>query len=382
MRDPALILVVDDTPANVDVLTMRLESQGYEVATAADGQEGLDRALELKPDLILLDVMMPRLDGFEVCRRIRADASMPYVPIVMVTAKADRADIVAGLDAGADDYLTKPVDQVELMARVRSMLRIKALQDTVREQAEALAELNTGLERRVAEQVAEIGRMGELRRFLPQQVADLLLKEGSLSRLASHRREIVVVCCDMRGFTAFAETAEPEDVMGVLDEYYRAVGEACTRWEATLDSFAGDGVIMFFNDPQPVPDPAVRAVRMAAEIRASVRQLVDAWRRRGFALGFGVGIGQGYATLGRIGFEGRWDYTAIGTVVNTAARLCGDAKDGEILVSQKAALAAEGAGAFDEPTERSYKGLSRPVVVYPLLSVADDASAGEVMRRA
>lgn len=368
MRDPALILVVDDTPANVDMLAMRLESHGYAVETAADGQEGLEKALALKPDLILLDVMMPKLDGFEVCRRLRADTSMPYVPIVMVTAKADRTDIVAGLDAGADDYLTKPVDQIELMARVRSMLRIKALQDRVREQAETLAELNDGLERKVQEQVAEIGRMGELRRFLAPQIADLVLADGDFSRLGSHRREIVVVCCDLRGFTAFAETAEPEDVMRILDEYYRAVGECCLRYEATLDSFAGDGVIMFFNDPQPIPDPAARAVRMADEMRAAVQNLGKEWRKRGFALGFGVGIGQGYATLGRIGFEGRYDYTAIGTVVNTAARLCGDAKDGEILVTRKAALAADEAGEFDEPVERDYKGLSRPVAVCRLLS--------------
>lgn len=372
MRDPALILVVDDQAANIDVLQMRLESQGYEIATAIDGVEGLRRISELLPDLVLLDVMMPGLDGLEVCRRVRADVTLPYIPIVMVTAKADRADIVAGLDSGADDYLTKPVDQVELVARVRSMLRIKALQDRVSEQAATLAELNAGLEKRVAEQVSEIGRMNELRRFLSPQIADLLLTEGDMSQLSSHRREIVVVCCDMRGFTAFSETAEPEDVMRVLEEYYRTIGEISTRYEATLDSFAGDGVILFFNDPQPIPDPAARAVRMAHEMREAIAGCCEEWLRQGFQLGFGVGIGQGYATLGRIGFEGRYDYTAIGTVVNTAARLCGEASDGEILVTQKVALACKGIGQFDEPIERMFKGLSRPVEIRNLLSTASD----------
>lgn len=373
MRDPPLILVVDDTPANVDVLTMRLESQGYGVEAASDGQEGLDRILASEPDLVLLDVMMPKLDGLEVCRRVRAHASLPYIPIVMVTAKADRNDIVAGLDAGADDYLTKPVDQVELMARVRSMLRIKALQDTVREQAEMLVELNGSLEQRVHEQVAEIGRMSELRRFLAPQIADLVVADGDLSRLASHRREIVVLFCDLRGFTAFAETAEPEDLMRVLEEYHRAIGERCMRYEATLERFAGDSVMMFFNDPQPVPDPALRAIRLAEDLRCVVGELCHEWKSRGFALGLGVGIAQGYATIGRIGFDGRYDYAAIGTVTNTAARLCAKAGDGQILVTRKVAAAVEGQARFEAPVEHSLKGLSRPIAAYNLI----DVSAGE-----
>lgn len=376
MHDPALILVVDDQPANVEVLQMRLESQGYAVVTAEDGNACLRRVVELQPDLVLLDVMMPGLDGFEVCRRLRAMDDLPYIPVVMVTAKADRSDVVAGLDAGADDYLTKPVDQTELMARVRSMLRIKMLQDQVREQAKTLAELNTGLERKVAEQVAEIGRMSELRRFLAPQIADLVLADGEMSRLASHRREIVVVCCDLRGFTAFAETAEPEEVMSVLDSYYQTIGEISIRHQATLDSFAGDGAILYFNDPQPIADPAAGALRMADEMRRAVTHQCKSWRRQGFDLGFGVGISQGYATLGRIGFEGRYDYTAIGTVVNTAARLCAEASDGDILLTAKVALAAAGAAHCSEPAPCSFRGLSRPVDVCRLLSVIE-GQAGE-----
>lgn len=374
MREPALILVVDDAADNVEVLQMRLESQGYAVASAADGVEALERIAELVPDLVLLDVMMPRMDGLEVCRRVKAAASLPFIPIVMVTARSDRKDIVAGLDAGADDYLRKPVDQLELMARVRSMLRIKGLQDRVTAQARELADLNADLERKVASQVAEIGRMNELRRFLAPQVVDLLLAEGNTAMLASHRRDIVVVCCDLRGFTSFAEVAEPEEVMDVLAEYHRVLGEIIQRHEGTLDSFAGDGVIVFFNDPNPVPDPALRALRMADEMRAAMRPTAAGWRRRGFLLGFGIGISQGFATLGRIGFEGRWDYTAIGTVVNLSARLCAEAADGEILVAQKIALACEDACRFDAPVERAIRGLSRPMAVYNLAEIRRDTA--------
>lgn len=369
MREPALILVVDDQPANIDVLQMRLESQGYEVATAENGLQALERIAELQPDLVLLDVMMPGIDGLEVCRRVRADPSLPFMPIVMVTAKADRKDIVAGLDAGADDYLTKPVDQTELMARVRSMLRIKALQDQVRAQADSLAELNASLEARVAAQVAEIARMGELRRFLAPQVADLLLAGGDLSALRSHRREIVVVCCDLRGFTAFAEAAGPEEVMQILSDYYAGIGEIAGRFEATLDGFAGDGAILFFNDPQPVPDPAARALRMADEMRRVIGARAEGWRREGFALGFGIGIAQGEATLGRVGFEGRHDYTAIGSVVNLASRLCGEARDGEILLTEDIALACAGLARTSPAQARQFKGFNRPIPVSNLLSV-------------
>ncbi|MCC6006648.1 MAG: response regulator [Rhodobacteraceae bacterium] len=370
MREPALILVVDDQPANIDVLQMRLESQGYDIATAENGHEALARIAELQPDLVLLDVMMPGIDGLEVCRRVRADPGQPYMPIVMVTAKADRNDIVAGLDAGADDYLTKPVDQTELMARVRSMLRIKMLQDKVRAQADALAEMNSGLEAKVAEQVAEIGRMGELRRFLAPQVADLLLAGGDLSALQSHRREIVVVCCDLRGFTAFAEAAGPEEVMQVLSEYYATIGETANRFEATLDGFAGDGAILFFNDPQPVPDAAARALRMAEAMRGQVLARAEGWRREGYALGFGMGISQGEATLGRVGFDGRHDYTAIGTVVNLASRLCGDARDGEILMTLDVAQACAEIARTSPPEDRHFKGFSRALPVCNLLSIS------------
>jgi adenylate cyclase len=371
MRDPPLILVVDDVPDNVDILQMRLEAQGYEVVTAGDGVEALDKIRALLPDLVLLDVMMPKLDGIETVKRLKADASLPFIPVILVTAKADASDVIAGLESGGDDYLTKPVDHAALSARVRAMLLIKALHDTVQEQAKRLedqaAELaswNRTLEERVAAQLGEIERVGRLKRFLAPQLAEMIVSKGDEGILELHRRDIVVVFCDLRGYTAFAETAEPEEVIALLREYHAALGPLVSRFEGTLNQFSGDGLMVFFNDPLPCPDPAERAVRMAVEMRAAVGELRSGWRRHGRDLGFGVGIAQGYATLGRIGFEERVDYTAIGTVTNLAARLCGEARDGQILLSKRVAAAVEGNIGLEEIGSLALKGLSQAVAVY------------------
>ncbi len=374
MRDPPLILVVDDVPDNVDILQMRLESQGYEVVTAGDGVEALEKIRGLLPDLVLLDIMMPKMDGIEAVKRLKADASLPFIPVILVTAKADDKDVITGLESGGDDYLTKPVDHAALSARVRSMLRIKALHDTVQvqaqrleEQASELAAWNKTLEQRVAGQVGEIERIGRLKRFLAPQIAETIVSSGGEAILESHRREIVVLFCDMRGFTSLAETAEPEDVMAVLSEYHCALGPLIQRYEGMIDSFTGDGVIVIFNDPMPCPDPALRAVRLAVDMRDTVASLARSWMIRGHEIGFGVGIAQGYATLGRIGFEGRFDYTAIGTVTNVAARLCDEAKDGQILITQRVAAAVDRVAQLDQLGDIAFKGLRRPV---PVLNVS------------
>jgi adenylate cyclase len=375
MREPARILVVDDVPDNVDILQMRLEAQGYEVVTAADGLEALEKIRELMPDLVLLDVMMPKLDGIETVKRLKADASLPFIPVILVTAKADASDVVGGLEAGGDDYLTKPVDHAALSARVRAMLRIKALHDTVQDQAKRLedqaAELatwNRNLEERVAAQLGELEKVGRLKRFLAPQLAEMIISTGDEGILESHRRDIVVVFCDLRGYTSFAETGEPEEVWGVLREFHAAVGPLVTHFEGTLDHFSGDGMMVYFNDPLPCPDPAERAVRMAVEMRAAVGELMSGWRRRGFDLGFGIGVAQGYATLGRIGFEERVDYTAIGTVTNLAARLCAEARDGQILLSKRVAAVVEGNVSLEEIGNLALKGLSQAVAVYNVVS--------------
>jgi class 3 adenylate cyclase len=376
MRTPPRILIVDDQPMNVDILRTRLAVHGYDILTATDGESALELAQAEPPDLILLDVMMPKMDGIEVCRRLKGDTSLPFMPIIMVTAKSDSKDVVAGLDAGADEYLTKPVDQAALVARVKSMLRIKELHDTVQEQATRLeaqavqlAEWNQMLEQRVQEQVTELERMGRLKRFFSPQLAEVVVSSGGEKLLQSHRREVTVVFCDLRGFTAFAETTEPEDVMTVLREYHHAMGTLIFQFEGTLERFTGDGMMVFFNDPLPCPDPSVRAVRMAVAMRQHMAELLEKWQKSGYELNFGIGIAHGYATLGMIGFEGRVDYAAIGPVTNLASRLCDEAQGGQILISQRV-LAAVDAWVQAEPAgEFVLKGLSEPVPAFHVVAL-------------
>jgi adenylate cyclase len=361
MNDPQRILIVDDNEANRDILEARLKAHGYELLEAADGEEALAAVRQDHPDLILLDVMMPKLDGLEVCRRIKGDATLPFTPIILVTSKSDTRDVIAGLDAGADEYLTKPVDQAALVARVKSVLRIKALHDQVQAQAADLAAWNRTLEQRVAEQLGEIERVGRLKRFLSPQVAELVVSSGDDRMLESHRRDITVVFCDLRGFTAFSETAEPEEVMSILREYHAGLGALINKFEGTIERFNGDGVMVLFNDPLPCPDPSVRAVRMAVEMRDCIAGLAAQWRKHGHELGFGMGIAHGYATLGCVGFEGRFQYSVTGTVANLAARLCDQAKSGEILVDSKVHAAVERMAELEPAGELALKGLHRPV---------------------
>ena len=374
MRTPPRILLVDDNPENLDILQTRLARHGYEILTARDGEEALVTAHETRPDLILLDIMMPKLDGIEVCRRLKANRSLPFMPIVMVTAKADSKDIVAGLEAGGDEYLTKPVDQAALVARVKSMLRIKELHDTGQEQAARLeaqaaelSEWNQTLERRVQQQVAQLERLGRLKRFFSPQLADLIVGGDMDDPLKSHRREVTVVFLDLRGFTAFAETAEPEEVMAVLREYHAEMGKLILEHEGTLERFTGDGMMVFFNDPVPVPNPAERAIRMALVMRDRVGELTVRWRKLGYDLDCGMGLAQGYATIGAIGFEGRWDYGAIGTVTNLAARLCGEAKPGQILAPRRFFGTVEDLVEAEAIGELSLKGFHRPITAYNIL---------------
>ncbi len=364
MHNPARILIVDDNETNRDILRTRLTVHGYDLLEAGDGEEALAVVKAQRPDLVLLDVMMPKLDGIEVCRRLRSDAQLPFMAVILVTAKADSRDVVAGLEAGADEYLTKPVDQVALVARVKSVLRLKELHDRVLAQAADLASWNRELEERVAAQVCELEQVGRLKRFLAPQIAEAIVSSGNDKILESHRREITVVFCDLRGFTSFSETAAPEDVMGVLREYQSCLGMLVDKFEGTVERFTGDGMMVWFNDPLPCDDPCGRAVRMGIEMRDCIAALAANWRKRDRDLGFAIGMAHGYATLGRIGFERRFDYAAVGMVVNLAARLCGEAADGQILIDSKVRAAVENLAATEPVGELALKGFNRPVKAF------------------
>ena len=351
------ILVVDDTPPNIKVLDAILAPRGYAVVSATSGPEALERVARQPPDLILLDIVMPGMDGYEVCRRLRADPATRLLPVIMITASGDQEKVRA-IEAGADDFIPKPFNQAELLARVRSLLRIKEYHDTIERQAAQLAEWNRTLEARVRQQVEELERLGRLRRFLSPQVAELIAGDERL--LESHRTQITVVFCDLRGFTAFSATVEPEEVMTILREYHEALGALIFQFGGTLERFTGDGLMVFFNDPLPSADPPWQAVQMAVAMRERAGELIARWRRYGHELGFGVGIALGYATLGKIGFEGRFDYAAIGPVTNLASRLCDEAGSGQILVSQRVYAAVEERVVAEPVGELPLKGLPRP----------------------
>ena len=369
MTAPAKILVVDDTPANVKLLQDLLTVKGYAVVTAASGEEALARLEVERPDLVLLDVVMPGMSGYEVCQRIRAGGGKGVLPVVMVTALDPTGERVKGLEVGADDFLTKPINIPELLARVRSLLRIKQLYDTVELQAAQLAELNHTLEQRVTDQVGQLERLSRLKRFFSPQLAEAIVSGGADDPLRTHRRDVTVVFLDLRGYTAFAETADPEEVMGVLREYHHEMGTLILAHEGTLERFAGDGMMVFFNDPVVVPNPEERAVRMALAMRDRVVDLSAGWRKRGYELDIGLGLAKGFATIGAIGFEGRWDYGAIGTVTNLAFRLCGEARPGQVLAAKRVVAAVEDLVEAEPVGDLALKGFSRPVSTVSLLRV-------------
>ena len=360
MTASAKILVVDDTPHNVKLLADLLTVKGYVVVTASSGAQALEKVEKEQPDLVLLDVVMPEMSGYEVCRKIRGSRATATLPVVMVTALDPAQERVKGIEAGADDFLSKPISQQELLARVKSLLRIKVLHDE-------LGEWNRTLEQRVEAQVAQLERLERLKRFFSPQLAEMIVSGDADDPLKSHRREITVVFLDLRGFTSFAETSEPEEVMGVLREYHAEMGRLILEHEGTLERFTGDGMMIFFNDPVPVPDAPARAVRMAVAMRQRVDELLVRWRKRGYDLDFGVGVAQGYATIGAIGFEGRLDYGAIGTVTNLAARLCGEAKPGQILISQRVYGAVEDSVDVEELGGLTLRGFSKPVPAFNVL---------------
>ena len=375
MSGQGRILVVDDIPQNVKLLTDLLTIKGYDVVTASNGEEALVRIKAEKPDLVLLDVMMPGISGYDVCRRIREDPETTLLPVVLCTSLDPQQERINGIAAGADDFLGKPINQPELFARVASLLRIKRLHDQTVRQAAQLADWSATLEQRVAEQVAENERLARLKRFFSPKLAEMIVDGGGEDPLKSRRREIVVVMCDLRGFTAFAETSEPEEMMRTLGAYHAAMGRLVLAHEATLERFTGDGMMVFLGDPVPVDNAAQRAVALAVAMREAALELSAKWKKRGVDLGLGIGIAQGFATVGAIGFEGRIDYGAIGTVTNLAARLCQQAKAGEIILSQRVYAEVGDTIDADDLGELQLHGFARPARAYRWLGARDAAAA-------
>jgi len=358
---PNKILIVDDEPFNLDLLEQELDEQNYTIERANDGAEALDKVPVFQPDLILLDYMMPKMNGLEVLRRLREDALYKRIPVILLTAKATQEDKVRGLDAGADDYVIKPFDSFELLARVRAMMRIKQMHDT-------LDEWNRSLTEKVKQQVDELQRVNRLKRYLSPQIAETILGEDE-NLFKSHRREITVVFLDLRGFTSFSDSAEPEEVMEVLRGYHAAMGKLIFDFDGTLERFAGDGIMLFFNDPIPCADHTEKAIRMALAMQSKVEDLRGEWLKRGYELDLGIGMAAGYATLGNIGFEGRMDYGAIGNVTNLAARLCSEAKARQILTNQRTLSKIENLVDYEPLEELQLKGVSRPVAAFNIVKL-------------
>jgi class 3 adenylate cyclase len=355
VTEKARILVVDDQPQNVKLLQELLSLSGYEVLTALSGAEGLEKLASGKPDLVLLDVVMPKMSGYEVCRAIRADPATALLPVVMVTALDPGEERVKGIESGADDFLSKPINQPEILARVKSLLRIRTLQRQVEAQAVQLVEQ----------------RVARLQRFLSPKVVDLILSGQLDDPHVTRRREVTIVFVDLRGFSAFSEAAAPEDVFAVLREYHAEIGRLVGKYDGTIEHFAGDGVMLIFNDPAPLPDPALSAVNMAVETRDAVASMSDRWARLGYKIGCGLGVAQGYATIGTIGFAGRQDYGTIGVVCNLAARLCGEAAAGQILVSQRVFGRVEGRVVTQPLGELALKGFREPVPAYNVIGLKE-----------
>lgn len=360
---PNKILIVDDDPFNLDLLEQELTDQGYAIERANDGEEALEKVESFLPDVILLDYMMPKMNGIEVVKRLKQNESTKGIPVILLTAKGSLEDKVRGLDAGADDYVVKPFDSFELLARVRSMVRIKEMHDSLEEWNRTLAE-------KVKDQVGEIERMARLKRYLSPQIAETVLKcpdEESICK--SHRREITVVFLDIRGFTTFSDSAEPEEVMELLRSYHAEMGNLIFKFEGTLERFAGDGIMVFFNDPIPCEDHTQKAVEMAVEMRAQAKELRTGWLKKGYDLDLGVGLAAGYATMGNIGFEGRMDYGAVGNVTNLASRLCEEAKGGQILTNQRTLSKIEDLVEAEPLEELHLKGFARPVAAFNIVKL-------------
>ena len=353
------VLVVDDDPLNRTMLAMSIGTLGHQVVEAGNGLEAIVALESHEIDVVLTDIEMPEMDGYGLLTHRAGDDRLKAIPFIVISGVDEMDSIVACIKLGAEDYLPKPFDPVLLHARLGACLDKKQMTDELRQ-------WNLHLAERVDEKVREVERLNTLRRFVTPQLAEVLMAGGD-DILRSHRREITVLFCDLRGFTTFSETAEPEEVMAVLKEFHDAVGPMIFEFEGTITQFTGDGMLVIFNDPIELDDPAWSAVQLAVAMRDRTAELSEQWRRRGHDLTLGIGIAVGYATCGEIGFEGRTEYTAIGTVVNLSARVCGIASGGQILVTNRVNSAVEGRVEAHHLGDLEFKGISRPVPTYEVV---------------
>lgn len=369
------ILVVDDDwdvgATSCDLMQMN----GYNVSYAASATAALDYLKENDVDLVISDVRMPGIDGFEFCQHARALWANEFVPIILLTGNESEFEMVKGLDSGADDFIVKPPLPAELFAKIRALLRLRSLQLKNQEQAELLSQWNRDLESRVQDQVSELHRLERFKRYFSPRVAELIVGAEFEAQIGTHRREITSLFVDLRGFTAFAESTTPDEVMSVLNEFYATVGGIAMSHNATVGSLSGDGMMFFFNDPVEIPNHRLEAVRVAIEIRGKVRELTEKWKKQGYRLGFGIGLAEGQATIGGIGFNAYWTYTVVGSTVNLAARLCAEARDGEILVSDRFRVSVQGCIEVEPCGIRSFKGFSDGIVVFNVTNVTVGAGA-------
>ena len=367
------ILVVDDVRENVRLLEAVLEAHGYEVVSATDGQAALELAVSAKPDLVLLDVLMPQPDGYTVCGMLREQDETAVLPVIMLTA-SEGAEKTRSIEAGADDFITKPFNRDELLTRIRSLLRIKRYHDTIKSQAAELRDLNRTLEKRVRTQLEQLERLQRLRRFLSPQLAEAIVSSGDESILRSHRRQVAMIFVDLRGWTTFVDAVEPEELMRVLREFHDTIGGLVRRFDATVGFIEGDGVQLFFNDPIEVPDAALRAIRLGCTLRQEMAELTARWQKRGYDLDFGAGMALGYATCGEVGFEERSDYAAVGAVTNLASRLADEAAAGQILITQRLYAEVGDDVEVQSMGEFRLKGFQRPVAAFDVLGIREHAS--------
>ncbi|MGE0616841.1 MAG: response regulator [Bacteriovoracia bacterium] len=365
---PIICVVDDDTALNRGLCEL-LEENGYQTISFASATQFVNQHQEnpVACELVISDINMPGLSGYDLCQTVRQSGAPEHLPIILITGNNAVEEKTKGLDFGADDFISKPFRPTELLAKIRSLLKIRSEQKNTLAHLSTVQSENQGLVHKLQAEIKRSQQVGTLMSFFSPKVAELLTSDNAHSILRRHRTEVSVLFVDLRGFTAFSEVAEPEDVLGVLEAYYKAVGTISLRHGGTLGHLAGDGIMIFLNDPETIADHQAVAVRMALEIRAALEKQREQWKKRDFDLDFGMGLADGYATIGGIGFEHFWQYSVIGTVANLSARLCHEAKGGQILVSQRFFSSLEAFFSGQAVGNLEFKGIHKPISVYNIV---------------